>query len=64
MRNEAITIRNVYRSKRISNLKDFDVLEKYFKDEDLERNGTKVIVDPDFIKIGEDIDEFLNKFQS
>ena len=64
MRNNAITSRGEYRSKKISNLKDFDTWEKYFQDEDLERNGTKVIIDPDFINIGEDIDEFLNKFQS
>ena len=48
----------------ISNLKDFDALEKIFKDENLELNGTKVIVDPDFKNIGDDIGQFLNKFQS
>ena len=64
MRNNAITSRGEYRSKKISNLKDFDALEKYFMNEDLERNGTKVIIDPDFTNIGEDIYKFLNKFQS
>ena len=64
MRNNSITSRSAYRSKKIRSLRDFDALERYFMNEDLERNGTKVIVDPDFTIIGDDIDQFLNKFQN
>ena len=64
MRNNAITSRGFYKSKMISNLKEFHTCEEYFMNEDLERNGTKVIVDPNFTKIGEDIEDFINKLQS
>ena len=64
MGNKANTLRYVYTPKMISNLKDFDPLEKILMDENLERNYTEVIVDPDFKNIGEDIHNFLNKFQS
>ena len=64
MTRKAKTSGNKYKSKQMKNFDDFKALEKHFENEDLEQNQTKVIVDPDFIKIGEDIGEFLNKFQS
>ena len=64
MSNNAITKRKSDKSRMIHYLKHFNTLEKLFKKESLERSNTKVIVYPDFIKIGEQIDPFINKFQS